>query len=111
MVRKMKTALTLVALTFAFGLQVSLYAQDSMKHEDKTKTRLSTPVMVLMRHGDAKYSGGMGIARQTSRHSLGNITQNGDNGHCITRRTAIIVVYAPAPSGPWPPPKSRAIEE
>ena len=38
MVRNIKTALALVALTFTFALQVSVYAQDSMKHEDKTKT-------------------------------------------------------------------------
>jgi hypothetical protein len=38
MVRNIKTALALVALTFTFGLQASLYAQDNMKHEDKTKT-------------------------------------------------------------------------
>ena len=38
MVRNIKTALALVALTFTFALQASVYAQDSMKHEDKTKT-------------------------------------------------------------------------
>ena len=38
MVRNIKTALALVALTFTFALQASVYAQDHMKHEDKTKT-------------------------------------------------------------------------
>ena len=38
MVRNIKTALALVALTFTFALQASVYAQDSMKHEDKNKT-------------------------------------------------------------------------
>lgn len=38
MVRNIKTALALVALTFTFALQASVYAQDGMKHEDKTKT-------------------------------------------------------------------------
>jgi hypothetical protein len=38
MVRNIKTALALVALTFTFAWQASVYAQDSMKHEDKTKT-------------------------------------------------------------------------
>ena len=38
MVRNIKTALALAVLTFAFGLQASVYAQDSMTHEDKTKT-------------------------------------------------------------------------
>jgi len=38
MVRNVKTALALVALTFTLALQVSVYAQGSMKHEDKTKT-------------------------------------------------------------------------
>lgn len=33
-----KRALTLVALTLALGLQVSIYAQESMKHEDKART-------------------------------------------------------------------------
>jgi hypothetical protein len=37
MVRNIKTALALVALTFTFA-EASVYAQDSMKHEDKTKT-------------------------------------------------------------------------
>ena len=37
MVRNIKTALALVALTFTFAL-ASVYAQNSMKHEDKTKT-------------------------------------------------------------------------
>jgi hypothetical protein len=37
MVRNIKTALALVALTFAFGLQSSVFAQDSMKHEEKPK--------------------------------------------------------------------------
>ncbi len=38
MVRNIKTALALVALTFTFAMQATVYAQDSMKHEDKTKT-------------------------------------------------------------------------
>ncbi len=38
MVRNIKTALALIALTFTFAMQASVYAQDSMKHEDKTKT-------------------------------------------------------------------------
>ena len=38
MVRNIKTALALVALTFTFAMQAFVYAQDSMKHEDKTKT-------------------------------------------------------------------------
>ena len=38
MVRNIKTALALAALTFTFALQASVYAQDSMKHENKTKT-------------------------------------------------------------------------
>ena len=37
MVRNIKTALALVALTFTFA-DASVYAQDSMNHEDKTKT-------------------------------------------------------------------------
>ena len=37
MVRNIKIALALVALTFTLGSQASLYAQDNMKHEDKTK--------------------------------------------------------------------------
>jgi Electron transfer DM13 len=38
MVCNIKTALALVALTFAFGVQSSVFAQDSMKDEDKTET-------------------------------------------------------------------------
>ena len=51
MVRNIKTALALVALTFTFALRVSVYAQDSMKHEDKTKIWLpprdSNPDMLI----------------------------------------------------------------
>ena len=36
MVRNIKIALALAALVFTFGLQPSVHAQDSMKHEGKT---------------------------------------------------------------------------
>ncbi len=38
MVRNNKTPLALAALAFMFGLQASVYAQDSMKHENMAKT-------------------------------------------------------------------------
>ena len=38
MVRKIKFAMALAALTVALGLRVSVYAQDNMKHENGAKT-------------------------------------------------------------------------
>lgn len=38
MVRNIKIALGLAALAFAFGSHPTVYAQDSMQHESKTKT-------------------------------------------------------------------------
>src|SRR5437870_1679047 len=38
MVRNNKTPLALAALAFTFALQASVYAQDSMKHENMAKT-------------------------------------------------------------------------
>ena len=38
MVRNVKAALALATLAFTFGLQASVHAQDSMKHDNKAKT-------------------------------------------------------------------------
>ena len=38
MIRNVKAALALGALAFTFGLQVSVHAQDNMKHENSVKT-------------------------------------------------------------------------
>ena len=83
MVRNIKTALALVALTFTFALQESVYAQDSMKHEDKTK-RLETGSF----HGKVHKTSGRATVYQEADGKLvlrlTNLkTSNGPDVHVI----------------------------
>ena len=83
MVRNIKTALALVALTFTFALQASVYAQDSMKHEDKTK-RLETGSF----HGKVHKTSGRATVYQEADGKLvlrlTNLkTSNGPDVHVI----------------------------
>lgn len=83
MVRNIKTALALVALTFTFALQASVYAQDSMKQEDKTKT-LETGTF----HGKVhKTSGRATICQEADGKLLLRLTDfktsNGPDVHVI----------------------------
>jgi hypothetical protein len=83
MVRNIKTALALVALTFTFALQASVYAQDSMKHEDNPKT-LETGTF----HGKVhKTSGRATIYQQADGKLLLRLTDfrtsNGPDVHVI----------------------------
>jgi Electron transfer DM13 len=83
MVRNIKTALALVALTFTFALQASVYAQDSTKHEDNPKT-LETGTF----HGKVhKTSGRATIYQQADGKLLLRLTDfrtsNGPDVHVI----------------------------
>ena len=83
MVRNIKTALALVALTFTFALRASVYAQDSMKHEDKTK-RLETGSF----HGKVHKTSGRATVYQEADGKLvlrlTNLkTSNGPDVHVI----------------------------
>ena len=83
MVRNIKTPLALVALAFTLAMQATVYAQDSMKHEDKTKT-LETGTF----HGKVhKTSGRATIYREADGKLLLRLTDfktsNGPDVHVI----------------------------
>ncbi len=65
MLRNIKTALALAALAFTFGLQPAVHAQDSMNHEDKTKT-LATGTF----HGKVHKTSGRATVYQESDGKL-----------------------------------------
>jgi Electron transfer DM13 len=83
MVCNVKTALALVALTFAFGVQSSVFAQDSMKDEDKTET-LETGIF----HGKVHKTSGRATIYQEADGKLvlrltNFKTSNGPDVHVI----------------------------
>jgi hypothetical protein len=81
MVRNIKIALALAALAFTFGLQPSVHAQDSMKHEGKT---LATGTF----HGKVHKTSGRATVYQESDGKLvlrltNFKTSNGPDVHVI----------------------------
>ena len=83
MLRNIKIALALAALAFTFGLQPSVHAQDSMKHEGNTKT-LATGTF----HGKVHKTSGRATVYQESDGKLvlrltNFKTSNGPDVHVI----------------------------